>query len=261
MKILAMHTDIIERAGILSPDAMLSECCDSSGFEGFIVCDESAPGTPKVFAAPGSIGAFEYIIVEGMAAESQLDRLKNCCSKYPILAMALDGRGFHGQHNRPWMTGVGNLYLSMYLPSLDSGHIGIEDVVPDHCQIGDYLSESQVIALYESSNVYTKLQMMPCMAVYRTLKKLGVIPVVRYPNDIVVNINNLPHKIAGCLTDVSVRGDAIQSVRFGIGLNVEFAPDVDGNGLDATCVCKFAPDATVGVCCRMLCNELAACGA
>ena len=170
--------------------------------------------------------------------------------------MALDGRGFHGQHGRPWMTGIGNLYLSIYLPAVDLGRIRLDRDAPDLYKVGDYLSDLEANDLFASADVYTRLQMMPCMAVYKALKKMGIFPALRYPNDIIIYIDNQPHKIAGCLTEISVRGDTILSVRFGIGLNVGFAPDVYGTGLHTTCVCRFVPDATVGRCCRMVCDEI-----
>jgi hypothetical protein len=154
------------------------------------------------------------------------------------------------------MTGIGNLYLSIYLPLVDSGHIRLDAPAPDNYKIGDYLTELQTQALFESADIYTALQMMPCMAVYKALKKMGISPAVRYPNDIIIYIDNQPHKIAGCLSEISVCGDTIQSVRLGIGLNVELAPDVNGTGLQTTCVCRFVPQATVGQCCLMVCEEI-----
>ena len=257
MKILAQNAAIIERSGILKAHAKLAETNDFSGFEGFELSDESAQGGPCVFETEGSLGAFEYVVVEGMSVNSQLDRLKRCRSDAPIMALALDGHHFRGQHGRRWISGIGNLYLSLYLPKVTLKKLGLDhlnDGIHADYQIGACLNETQTEELFNMPQTQMRLQMMPCKAVFDSLRDLGLSPVLRYPNDIVMMIENRPHKIAGCLTELTAGRDMIESVRFGIGLNVEHAPQITDSGLSACCIHDFIPTISVGQCCCMVCD-------
>ena len=257
MKILAINAAIIEKSGILKTHAKLTKTSDASGFEGFELSDEWAQDEPKVFETEGIIGEFEHVVIEGMAANSQLDRLKRCRSNMPIMALALDGHHFRGQHGRQWISGMGNLYLSLYLPKVTLKKLGLDrldnGIQADYLN-GTSLNETQADALFNMQQTQMRLQMMPCRAVFEVLRDLGLAPVLRYPNDIVMNIENWPHKIAGCLTELTVSRDDIESARFGIGLNVSCAPQINDAGLPACCIHDFIPTISVGQCCCMVCE-------
>ncbi len=259
MKLLAINAAIIEQSGILETNAKLAETNDFAGFDGFELSDESASDTPKVFETEGSIGGFERVVVEGLSANSQLDRLKSCRSNAPVMALALDGRQFHGQHGRPWISGLGNLYLSLYLPNATLKSIGL-DRLDDGFQaedlLGTCLSEIQTNRLFNMQQTQMRLMMMPCRAVFETLQGLGLAPALRYPNDIVMSIGDQPHKIAGCLTELTVCRDEIESARFGIGLNVKCAPRISDTGLPACCIHDFISAISVGQCCCMVCEKI-----
>ena len=257
MKLFAINTAIIEQSGILETNAKLAETNDFSGFDGFELSDESASDTPKVFETEGSISGFERVVVEGLSANSQLDRLKSCRSNAPVMALALDGRQFHGQHGRPWISGLGNLYLSLYLPKTTLSALGLvhlDCAISSDIPIGTYLSETQTSRLFNMQQTQIRLQMMPAKAVFDVLTDLGLTPALRYPNDIVMSIGGQPHKIAGCLTELTVCHDEIESARFGIGLNVKCAPRITDTGLPACCIHDFISAISVGQCCCMVCE-------
>ena len=260
MKLLALNAAIIEKTGILDANALLTEITDFSGFDGFQLADEWSSNAPKAFETEGSIGGFGHIIVEGMSANSQLDRLKDCRGNVPLLALALDGQHFHGQHGRPWISGMGNLYLSCYLPKMTLTVLGLEHldnaILPD-IPIGTCLTELQTNRLFDMQQTQIRLQMMMCRAVFEALQSLGLSPVLRYPNDIVMYIENVPHKIAGCLTELTVCRDIVESAHFGIGLNVHKAPEITDTGLPACCIHDFISGISVGQCCRMVCEKMA----
>ena len=219
MKLLTAN--LIQSTESINLDAAkFSEILKDEAFSGYVFNDKAFANPPKVYAAQGSFYGWPNLILEAYAQNSQLDRLKKCTGNEPILAIALDGDGFHGQHQRHWQTGKGNLYLSLYLPKI---------VLPDRLLHKDLPNQLQF------------LQMQPCHAVFQTLSETlklndDVQLDIKPPNDIIAQIAGIPHKIAGCLTEIRLFNNKLLSVCMGIGLNIQFAPEIEaGTGLPATC--------------------------
>ena len=166
---------------------------------------------------PGMDAAYRHCVFERFAEGSQFDRLRAWRGD-GIFAIALDGRGFHGQQGRSWQCGAGNLYLSVALPA----SIGIERV-------------NEVMAL-------------PSLSVIDALKPLmRVVPEMKQPNDVVVCDVRGARKLAGCLTEVAVVGERIVQVRYGIGIDLWNAPELaDSLHLQACCVREFIREELAG---------------
>ena len=259
MKIFALTPSIIRQSGIIADDAQIYPSDGDSGFDGYAFGDELVHGNACVFETFGTIGCFNHLIIEGLSPSSQLARLRDCRVSHPVAAIALDGRGFYGQHGRHWISGAGNVYLSVYLPHQTlcaAGLDRLETGTTTQFAIGQFLREHETEETFSSRETGQRLQMMPCMAVYNTLRDLGLHPVVRYPNDIVLLRNNTPCKIAGCLTEIAIAQRTVTAARIGIGLNVAFAPRITDAGLEACCVHDANAKVELGTIYRMLLTNL-----
>lgn len=185
-------------------------------WKGIVLDEKESSAEGRICELNTDFYGWNCILFEKNAASSQLDRLKTCNAPWPVLALALDGSGFHGQHQRPWMTGSGNLYLSAYFPQNT---------------IFQNLSEA----------FYTSLHQIPCQAVWNALNKVLILRdnvelSIKYPNDIVTTIENQSYKLCGCLTELTVSGSKIESIRMGIGLNILHSPElVSSCGFPAIC--------------------------
>lgn len=152
----------------------------------------------KVWGVTGGFGEpYAHCLFEAYASGSQFDRLRDWKGK-GIFAVALDGSGFHGQRGRVWQCCEGNLYLSVALPA----RVPVSRV--------------------------NELRILPGQAVIGALMPLmGAEPLMKAPNDVVVcDSAGALRKIAGSLTEVSVSGDHIVQVRYGIGVDVWGAPEI-----------------------------------
>lgn len=136
------------------------------------------------------------------APHSQFDQLRGPLAGLvrdigPVVCLALDGRGFHGQRGRPWRAAAGNLHLSAAVP--------VRWPVATHA---------------------AALSMLPAVAVVDAVTAAtggAVRPAIKWVNDIVVPAG----KLAGVLTSTQVLGGDIDLVVMGIGLNVASEPLVD----------------------------------
>ncbi len=198
MRILASSESLIER---LVGQVIASADSDFSDFSGYGWDDRA--GLPQVFVCQNSElhSGWELGIIEEFANSSQFDRLK-LWQGMPVFALALDGSGFHGQNGRVWHTGPGNLYLSMAIP-----------IRMDVAKAAE-------------------LQVLPAQTIIRVLHNRwlsGMHAEIKVPNDIIVirDDERSPRKLAGILTELRVRGSQITQVRYGIGINIKHAPDID----------------------------------
>ena len=209
----------------------VGEFNDDSITEYFKLDDLYAREPGKLFAFTQSYHHWPYLIFEQFAGSSQLDRFKTCSANFPILAIALDGQGFHGQHERHWETGMGNLYLSAYMPV---------QWFEKHCHM-----PMNCITPKSSENISKELlnflQNWPCISVLKAcqsvlkLKKNTEIS-IKLPNDIIVKQEAITYKLAGCLTELVVQDSMIQAIRIGIGLNIHHTPQICSNyGISAIC--------------------------
>ena len=184
---------------------------NSNRFDTYPWHDQSSRQRPQIYRFSQNFSQWSCLIFETFAGSSQLERLKYCTGSTPILAIALDGSGFYGQHQRIWQTGLGNLYLSAYIPM-------------------NWLKTKLPQSIIENTHcLFEVLQKIPCMAVLKALEqtltyKPDYIPGIKHPNDIVVKTKGRNYKLAGCLTEITMQQDKIQSVRMGIGLNIDHAP-------------------------------------
>jgi BirA family biotin operon repressor/biotin-[acetyl-CoA-carboxylase] ligase len=146
------------------------------------------------------------VVVEGRADGSQFDALMRCSQQAEeipdgTVMLALEGEGFHGQRGRPWRAHAGNLHLSAcFHPDRDAGELGMG------------------------------LTMVPAVAVLQTLRKLHIdVPEtgIKWVNDILVR----GKKVSGVISSTVLQAGRVQTVVFGVGLNVETVPEVDASPL------------------------------
>lgn len=198
MKILAPSSKLL---GNLFPEAQYAEIPMDSAFESFqwddITCANpvcfEVYGTnfPKVFDFDG------YGILEEYSGSSQFDRLRNWRGP-AVFALALNGRGFHGQYNREWRTKAGNLFLSMAIP----------------CNLPVSVAEKLQILPAQILVSLIRPKLKPCFQCD-----------IKQPNDVVIMDGTSTCKIAGILTEMRVSSSLITQVRYGLGLNLVHAPE------------------------------------
>lgn len=150
---------------------------------------------------PGPSGFWSHAVILAEAASSQFDALREALGEGlglpgPTAAVALTGRGFHGQRDRPWASAPGNLHLSAVVP-------------------GPGLSAAALPAL----------PMLPVVALVDAVRALSgetLRPGIKWVNDVLVD----GRKLGGVLTSTQTRGDQVTAVLLGIGLNLATAPPV-----------------------------------
>ncbi len=140
------------------------------------------------------------LMVIGEAPASQFDTLHELLrvdpQLGPVACLALEGSGFHGHRGRSWAAEAGNIHLSVGLPvNLPAG------------------------------GTLPLLIMLPAVAALDAVRAAcgGLVePGVKWVNDILVE----GRKVAGVLTTTQTRGNIVEAVTLGIGLNVSSAPRV-----------------------------------
>lgn len=167
--------------------------------------DEKKVVASEASLDPAASTGFDTCLIVGQTPESQYDLLRRLetedCDLPPRVAcLALSGQRFHGQHGRPWQVCPGNLHLSVRV-KLD-------------------LSAAQ----YSHS-----LVMLPAVAVLDTLSALLAAEEaeseflgVKWVNDIML----ANKKVAGVLTSTRSLAGRLESVVFGIGMNVLASPEI-----------------------------------
>jgi len=154
---------------------------------------------PSYRAEVRSENFWDYCYLVKEAARSQFDVLAEGLDISPrlpngILCCADSGEGFHGQHDRPWVTSPGNLHLSaLFRP----------DRRLPNCGIG-----------FTVVSVVTVLQVLESVGIGQAR--------VKWVNDILVG----RAKVGGVLVHIKTQGDTVTSALVGIGLNVEKCPTV-----------------------------------
>lgn len=144
------------------------------------------------------------VIVEEQAKGSQFDALMafaQQAERIPdgTVMLALEGDGFHGQRGRPWRAHAGNIHLSAcFHPDRDAEELGMG------------------------------LTMVPAVAVLRALRELHLdVPEtgIKWVNDILVR----GKKVSGVISSAVLQAGRVQTVVFGVGLNVETVPEVEAS--------------------------------
>jgi BirA family biotin operon repressor/biotin-[acetyl-CoA-carboxylase] ligase len=144
---------------------------------------------------------WSYLIVTENAIASHFKLLgqllkKNVELPDKMLFFAGSGDGFIGFKNRQWVAVPGNMHLTVYLKPARSLK---------------YIASGFTILAAVSV-----LQVLDLLSVIYQKSK------IRWVNDIVIDNK----KLAGVLTRTQVRGDYVESVQIGVGINVESVPAV-----------------------------------
>ncbi len=149
------------------------------------------------------------IVLLSNSPRSQYDALRETIASVGglpsnVACVALNGQGFHGQHERPWTVAPGNLHLSAAiacdLPVREFGPI---------------------------------MPALPAVAVAEAVSVLGqgrLKPGIKWVNDVLLN----RQKVAGSLTALRTENKRIKAVVLGVGLNVAVVPEVVGKSLAPT---------------------------
>jgi biotin-(acetyl-CoA carboxylase) ligase len=150
---------------------------------------------------PDATRFWSRALVVAEAPSSQFDALREALADGlelpgPTACVALTGRGFHGQRDRPWASASGNLHLCVVFPEpgLAAGALPSLPMLP-------------VVALVDA---------------VRALTEGTLHPGIKWVNDVLVD----GRKVGGVLTATQTQGDRVSSVLLGIGLNVATAPQV-----------------------------------
>ena len=151
--------------------------------------------------APAAVGGWSALAVATDATSSQYDALLTLARSAkklpgPLAAVALTGRGFHGNRGRPWRAEPGNLHLSCAVPmDLDAGQ----------CAAG--------------------VPSLPAVAVCDALAACAPDLEIRikWVNDVLVQGG----KVAGVLSAAQSRGTRLTSLVYGVGVNLAVAPAVE----------------------------------
>jgi len=143
------------------------------------------------------------ILVE-KSAESQFDQLVELTRAHAelpdtLICVALEGENFHGQSERPWTAVRGNLHLSFY------SRLGITAA-----DLQEEISILPTLALLDAFGIKANAD-----------EHTGI----RWLNDLFVK----GRKVAGTIAASQLEGNQIESVVYGIGVNVEVVPEVSPN--------------------------------
>lgn len=147
-------------------------------------------------------GSWSTLLIVDETAFSQYDGLIDHLRKGLRLpdraaCIALTGRDFHGQRNRPWAARRGNLHLVVHFtPDRPAAEIG---------------------------HGFTLLPAVACIRAIRSLSGGAVPAEIKWVNDIVVG----NRKVGGFLAFTQTQKGIVQDVVLGVGINIESAPDVE----------------------------------
>ncbi|MBU2054038.1 MAG: biotin--[acetyl-CoA-carboxylase] ligase [Proteobacteria bacterium] len=161
-------------------------------------------GEARWFALPDdpNWGRWSALVFADEVPFSQYDRLQEFLRQGRRLpdraaCIALTGRNFHGQRNRPWAARRGNLHLTVHFaPWRPATEIGLG---------------------------FTLLPAVACIRAIRSLSGGAVAAGIKWVNDIVAG----EKKVGGFLAATQTQGGIVQDVVLGLGINIDVAPDVE----------------------------------
>lgn len=151
------------------------------------------PGVPEGMALivkEADLSQFDQV-VELARNGSQLPNFLAC--------VALEGDNFHGQWERPWKAVRGNLHLTVFLKT--------------------------EIAVSRAQEVISILPTLALMNAYELTPNSRRHTGIRWLNDLFIE----GKKVGGTITASQVEQSNIESIVYGIGVNVETAPEVSPN--------------------------------
>lgn len=182
---------------------------------------ETGGVAPRQARMTGTCGGWHALLVVEQADRSQYDALLAMAREpagiaAPIAAIALGGRGFHGNRGRPWLAEPGNLHLSCALPvDLELGRA--------------------------AAGIPAVAAVAVCDALARCAP--GLEPRLKWVNDVLLG----EAKTAGVLASAQTRGSRALALVLGIGINVAVAPAVTSTLFvpRVTCLHEHPPAAKV----------------
>ena len=150
------------------------------------------------------LGEFHCLAVIRSASSSQFTALCDAMNRNdelpsPCAVLALEGRNFRGQRDRSWIATRGNIHLSVFArPSRRLSELG------------------------------AGLSMLPVVSVVDAVRSLAgsdteVDLGIKWVNDVWMS----GRKVAGVLSTTHLRGNVVEGVVFGVGVNVEVAPEIE----------------------------------
>jgi len=159
-----------------------------------------------------SRGDDRCMVVIDTARASQMDAATAVWSRGEelpdrLVCLALTGRNFRGQRHRPWQARRGNLHLTA------SYHIN-----------------------RPLAELGAALTMLPVVAAVQAIERIaapGIRPRIKWVNDVMVDDG----KVCGVLTATRVAGAMVERAVFGIGLNIDEAPEIDPSPFVPRAVC------------------------
>jgi biotin-[acetyl-CoA-carboxylase] ligase BirA-like protein len=156
--------------------------------------------------APNSLdaGDWDAIAIIDDAPDSQFNALQGAAGeskKLPasVACLALGGKNFRGNRNRPWAVEKGNLHLTTF-----------------------HVCDAAI------ARVSHGFSLLPTVAATRALAGQAAKPGqigIKWVNDILIE----GQKVAGALTATQLEGDAFQSVVMGLGMNVARTPVIEAS--------------------------------
>jgi biotin-(acetyl-CoA carboxylase) ligase len=152
--------------------------------------DDGLPAGTIIVVEKSKVSQFDQMVE---LARSGVD-LPDC-----LVAVALEGENFHGQSARPWTALRGNLHLTVYL----NGGFAAGD-------------------LQEEISIVPTLALMDALELTANpAEQTGI----RWLNDLFIK----GRKVAGTLAASQLDGTVVESLTYGIGVNVNVVPDVPGD--------------------------------
>ncbi|MDA1277504.1 MAG: hypothetical protein O2960_26180 [Verrucomicrobia bacterium] len=150
----------------------------------------------------GSPGGLAIILDK--SGQSQFDKVVELAGlgyELPefLACVALEGNNFHGQAQRPWKAERGNLHLTVFIKT-GIGAPGNQEAI----------SILPTLALMDAFNVEPSPE-----------DHTGI----RWLNDLFID----GRKVGGAIAESQIEGNTIESIVYGIGLNVESDPAVPPN--------------------------------
>jgi len=172
----------------------------------------AAVAVPAVL--PGWAGRAPVALVRGRSAGSQYRAVRDHLTaggalESPLVCLAGEGDRFEGQSGRRWRALPGNIHLTLAWPcDLPAGPVAVA------------------------------LTALPAVAVRAALRALrpggsGSRPGIKWVNDVLVGDD----KVSGVLSAIRTQADRVAAVVYGIGLNVETAPDLPPSAFTPSAGC------------------------
>ena len=189
--------------------------------------------TRRTWQAIGGLGQTEIvcrdapapwrqIMAVGHSVISQVDGLRELLKSgamppTPFACLAVTGDNFHGNRGRPWRALEGNLHLTaLFSPNRPTSELGLG------------------------------LSMLPTLAVVDALghfNAFGQAPRIKWVNDVLLG----SRKVCGVITSTLAKGERIEHVVLGIGVNIAITPELpSGKFVQLPCSLReFAPDTLI----------------